>query len=88
MKDIQKILTCLEQTPAILKNLLIQIPEDLYNVRRIKNKWSIHEHACHIAVGDKYGFLKRIEQFRKEQRPQIEPLSASRSLLNFICKWI
>jgi uncharacterized damage-inducible protein DinB len=75
MTDIHKIITCLEQTPLILKNLISQIPEELYEVRRIKNRWSIHEHACHVATGEKYGFLKRIEQFKKEDRPKIGPLS-------------
>ena len=75
MNDLHKILSSLEQTPSILKNLISQIPEELHKIKRIKNKWSIHEHACHIAIGEKYGFLKRIELFKKEERPQIEPLS-------------
>ncbi len=54
---------------------MYQIPEELHKIRRIKNKWSIHEHACHVATGERYGFLKRIEQFIKEDRPKIEPLS-------------
>ena len=75
MNDLNKILTCLEQTPLILQNLISQIPEEMHKVRRMKKKWSIHEHACHLATREKYGFLKRIELFIKKERPQIEPLS-------------
>jgi len=38
-------------------------------------KWSIHEHACHIATGDQSGFIDRFKQFINEQRPIIKPLS-------------
>jgi len=75
MNDINQIIYCLKQSPIILKNLLTQVPSELYKVRRIKGKWSIHEHACHIATGDQAGFIDRFKQFLDEQKPKIKPLS-------------
>lgn len=75
MNDIPQIICCLEQSPVILKNLLTQIPPELHKVRRIPDKWSIHEHACHIATGDQSGFIDRFKQFLNEQKPKIKPLS-------------
>lgn len=75
MNDVLQIIYCLKQSPIILKNLLIQIPSELYKIRRIPGKWSIHEHACHIATGDQSGFMDRFKQFINEQKPKIKPLS-------------
>ena len=75
MNDILHIIYCLKQSPIILKNLLTQVPSELYKVRRIPGKWSIHEHACHIAAGDQTGFIDRFKQFLNEEKPKIKPLS-------------
>jgi len=83
MKSIAKINESLSITPDILIELLDEIPSDLLNQRRIKNKWSIHEHACHIAVGDKFGFHKRIVSFKNELQPKFEPLSGESFDKNF-----
>lgn len=71
----QNILHSLYHTPELLKEILTEIPEKFHRRELIKDKWTIHEHATHIAVGDIYGFHKRLEQFKTEKRPIIEPLS-------------
>lgn len=75
MKDVNRILSCLEKTPKLLERLLSQIPEETFKVRRIENSWSIHEHACHIATGDRIGFIDRLHQFLNEESPVFVPLS-------------
>jgi hypothetical protein len=75
MRDIEQILSCLEKTPEILAGLLSQIPGEILKARRIENSWSIHEHACHIATGDRIGFLDRLRQFLNEECPVFVPLS-------------
>ncbi|MCX5757140.1 MAG: DinB family protein [Candidatus Hydrogenedentes bacterium] len=75
MKDIEPILGCLEKTPRILTELLSQIPAQSLKVRRAANSWSIHEHACHIATGDRIGFIHRLRQFVNEEFPIFVPLS-------------
>lgn len=86
MNDIHQIIFCLKQSPIILKNLLAQIPSDLYKVRRIPGKWSIHEHACHIATGDQAGFIDRFKQFVNEQKPRIKPLSGESYPSDYLIK--
>ena len=75
MKNLVEILSCLEKTPDVLKELLAGVPGSLLKKRRIGNAWSIHEHACHIATGDQIGVLDRLEQFREEDCPEFVPLS-------------
>jgi hypothetical protein len=75
MKDIEQILGCLEKTPRILTELLSQIPAEVLKARRIRNSWCIHEHACHVATGDRIGFIDRLHQFLDEECPVFVPLS-------------
>lgn len=75
IKEIESILVALNETPRLLKELINEIEPKLYKKKIIKGKWSIHEHAIHIAVGDIYGFQKRLEDFRKKEKPTFEPLS-------------
>lgn len=74
-KKIEPILQALEETPRLLKELISEIDSKRYKLEIIKGKWSIHEHATHIAVTDKYGFQKRLEKFKNEENPIITPLS-------------
>jgi len=74
-QKIQSILNALNETPRILKELIIEIDPELYKQEMIAGKWSIHEHATHVAVGDIYGFQKRLEDFKNKKQPIFKPLS-------------
>lgn len=74
-RDFETILDALGETPRLLKELIDEIEPELYKQRIIEGKWSIHEHATHVAVGDVYGFQKRLEEFREQVKPTFEPLS-------------
>jgi len=86
MNDIPQMIYCLKQSPIILKNLLTQIPSGSYKVRRIPGKWSIHEHACHVATGDQSGFIDRFKQFLNEEKPKIKPLSGDSFPSDYLIK--
>ena len=75
MNDIADILVCLEQAPALLKELLADIPPAILKQRRIPGKWSIHEHACHLATVERDGMFARWDKFQSEERPVFLPLS-------------
>lgn len=62
----------LEKGPVVLKDLLDHIPEKTIKEHRKKGKWSIHEHACHIAQAD-YMILDRFRRFQNEEHPVFEP---------------
>ncbi len=72
MKDIPILIQCLENSPIIFKNLIDAIPPELLKQKRIKGKWSIHEHACHLAQAEKM-IYERFEVFEKEERPVFLP---------------
>lgn len=84
MKTIKKISDALSSTPEILSDLLHQVPTELLKEKRIKNKWSIHEHACHICSGDKYVFHKRLLKFKNEATPVFNPVSGDSFDENFL----
>ena len=69
------LLKALNETPRLLKELISEIDPELYKTKIIKGKWSIQEHATHIAVGDIYGFQKRLKDFKQKETPTFEPLS-------------
>jgi hypothetical protein len=73
--EIKPILNALSETPRLLKELINEIDPLLYQKHIIKGKWTIHEHATHIAVGDIYGFQKRLLLFKEEDKPTFKPLS-------------
>ncbi len=74
-REIETILNALSETPRLLRELITEIDSKLYKKKIVKGKWSIHEHATHIAVGDIYGFQKRLNAFRQQEKPIFEPLS-------------
>jgi hypothetical protein len=75
IREIKSILDALNETPRLLRELINEIEPKLYKKKIIKGKWSIHEHATHIAVGDIYGFQKRLVEFKKQDKPTFNPLS-------------
>lgn len=72
---ITPILQALNETPRLLKELISEIDPELYKTNIIEGKWSIHENATHVAVGDIYGFQKRLKDFKTIETPKFEPLS-------------
>tara|TARA_B110001452_G_scaffold252332_1_gene242119 strand:+ start:1032 stop:1511 length:480 start_codon:yes stop_codon:yes gene_type:complete len=85
-REIETILNALSETPRLLKELITEIDSELYKEKIIKGKWSIHEHATHIAVGDNYGFQKRLNDFRQEKKQIFEPLSGDNFDKDFFIK--
>ncbi|UCH66195.1 MAG: DinB family protein [Ignavibacterium sp.] len=71
MTEINYIIDCLEKTPAILNNLLNQIPKELFKIRRIKNKWCIHEQVCHLVDAQSI-LMERFKKFETEENPLIK----------------
>ncbi|AXG68273.1 DinB superfamily protein [Kordia sp. SMS9] len=82
-QKIESILVALQQTPRLLCELIDEIDTELYQKEIIQGKWSIHEHATHIAVGDIYGFQKRLEDFKLQEKPIFQPLSGDSFHKNF-----
>ncbi len=75
MNDIAHAITLLEASPVFLEHLIGGYSAEQLRTRRIPGRWSAHEHACHVCVGEKFAFHKRIALFLTEPSPVIQPLS-------------
>ena len=61
-------INALSHSPAILADMLRDIPADLRKQHRRPGKWSIHEHTCHLAQADLM-ILERFRTFAREEHP-------------------
>lgn len=84
MNIVRRLISNLESTRDILLNLLKHIPEDLYTVRRLENKWSIHEQVCHLVDMQKI-LIDRFKQFENEEQPLIKTHSPPKGRKNNYC---
>jgi len=72
LKDLPHILASLEAVPDVLRNILDDIPESELKKQRIPGKWSIHEHACHLADVQPM-LIRSLETLRDDENPMIKP---------------
>lgn len=72
MKDIEAIIQNLRNGPDLLEGLLRGIPAELLKAERKKGKWTIHAHACHLAVAQPV-MLARLKTFIDDPAPVFKP---------------
>lgn len=72
MKTIEAVLRSLETSPPIIESLAYELPEVLRKTRLNSGKWSVHEHACHLAVVGPL-FETRLTLLLTENHPTITP---------------
>lgn len=66
------VLRQLAEAPLWLEELVRSMPEALRKRRPAPGKWSVHEHACHLAVVHPV-FLGRLDRFESEPHPVFRP---------------
>src|ERR671921_2294368 len=66
------VINALENAPSLIVPLVREVPESVLKRRPAPGRWSAHEHACHLADVHSL-FFSRLEQFEREERPQIAP---------------
>jgi len=74
--DIQRLIASLEAAPGIIIGLVREVPPQNLKRRPAPDKWSAHEHACHITTGH-MAFLARLELMLSEPFPQIKSMEPS-----------
>ncbi|MBT8378983.1 MAG: DinB family protein [Ignavibacteria bacterium] len=74
--DTQKLIATLEAAPGIIIGLIREVAPQNLKRRPAPNKWSAHEHACHISIGQDV-FLLRLELMLSDPLPQIKPMELS-----------
>src|SRR3954469_25327068 len=71
--DPQTLITALEAAPSIIIGLIREVPPQNLKRRPAPNKWSAHEHACHLSSGQ-VAFLARLELMLSDPHPQIKSM--------------
>ena len=66
------IVDALRRAPDIIVPLVQEVPPDILKRRPAPNRWSAHEHACHLAHVHAL-FFERLEQMLREPAPVIQP---------------
>lgn len=76
--DTQTLIASLEAAPGIIIGLVREVPRQNLKRRPAPNKWSAHEHACHISSGRGHAlFLSRLELMLSDPHPQIKSMQPS-----------
>lgn len=70
----KKLISGLEAAPGIITGLIREVPPRNLKHRPAPNKWSVHEHACHIAYGDA-AFLERLVLILSQSQPRIKTIT-------------
>ena len=74
--DTQTLIATLEAAPGIIIGLIREVAPQNLKRRPTPNKWSAHEHACHISIGQEV-FLSRLELMLSDPLPQIKSMEPS-----------
>jgi hypothetical protein len=72
----QTLIASLEAAPGIIVGLVREVRPENLKRRPAPNKWSAHEHACHISTGHD-AFLARLELMLSESHPLIKSMQPS-----------
>lgn len=72
MSDIEILIANLKNAPRIIIPLTRGIKLDLLKRRPQPDKWSAHEHACHLAQVHPL-FFNRLDLMLREENPTIKP---------------
>jgi uncharacterized damage-inducible protein DinB len=70
------LIAALEGAPEMIIGLVREVPPRNLKRRSSPDKWSAHEHACHISTGDAL-FLSRLELMLSDPTPHIQSVTPS-----------
>jgi hypothetical protein len=69
---VSDLIDALERAPRVVVPLVREVPTSLLKRRPMPGKWSVHEHACHLAAVHRL-FFDRLEQMLASPAPVITP---------------
>ena len=72
MNNTDSIITALANAPQIILPLVHEVPDSILRQRPHPNKWSAHEHACHLAAVHPL-FFSRLDLMLTNPQPVIKP---------------
>jgi DinB family protein len=77
MVDIHRVLDQLVGGPALVRQVIYAMPEDLRKRRPTPGVWSAHEHAVHLAMVDPI-MIERLDYMLSDPSPYIKSYEPSR----------
>ena len=77
MEVIAAIIEALQRAPSIVVPLVREVPSTLLKRRPTPAKWSVHEHACHLAQVDQL-YSSRLDRILEQPQPVITPYDPGR----------
>lgn len=78
MDTIAAVIDAVDRAPGIVVPLVREMSPTLLKRRPAPEKWSAHEHACHLAVVHRL-FFDRLDQFLASPAPVITPYDPGRN---------
>jgi len=76
MNHTQTLIAALESAPNIVIRLIREVPPEILKRRPSPDKWSAHEHACHLSTADSV-YLSRLELMLSAPEPYIKSMLPS-----------
>jgi uncharacterized damage-inducible protein DinB len=76
MSYTQTLIAALESAPELIIPLIREVPSSILKRRPSPDKWSAHEHACHLSSVDE-AYLARLELILAEPSPFIKAMLPS-----------
>ncbi|MBI3665443.1 MAG: DinB family protein [Acidobacteria bacterium] len=71
-QNLEAVLASLERAPSLVREMVEEMPVEWRKKRRRPEKWSLHEHACHLAVAQEL-FEQRLDRMLAEDNPVLRP---------------
>jgi hypothetical protein len=72
MRDTTAVIDALSRNPAMVAELVREVAPVVLKRRPQPEKWSAHEHACHLAVVHPI-FFERLELMLGQENPKLRP---------------
>ena len=72
MNNTDSVIAALDNAPRIVLPLVHEVPASILKRRPQPNKWSAHEHACHLAAVHPL-FFSRLDLMLTDPQPVIKP---------------
>ena len=83
--DTDALIATLERGPALIIPLVREVPAENLKRRPAPEKWSAHEHACHLATVHGL-FFERLDRMLGEDAPAITPYDPTHEPADMLMK--
>lgn len=87
MNKAEAVIIALENAPTLIIPLVREVPAKILKRRPQPDKWSAHEHACHLAEVHSL-FFDRLDLMLNEERPRIKLYNPDEAMEKDALLWV